>query len=282
MAKSLLWDASNYANANRVGYGALTGDLTLSFPPQLTGLRYAQAVVKYAEAMLPAVLPVFAAIAIIALLRRSNRDFGILLAISSIAILAAVFPRFGGAQLWFPSAIFWVAASAGAYALLPALGRLAVPAAFAILLLMRSTEPMKTLDTHAGNVTLSRLHFVVTSGILESVKPADSLFVFPYLPILYFATGGVNPTRYSYLQPGMMGPDDEKSVMADLQAHPPKWVIRHTFSEAFIQKNWPASDKTRMRFPAIEKFLDENYIVTNPDEVGVGYRLLQHVSNLRE
>ena len=61
------------------------------------------------------------------------------------------------------------------------------------------------------------------------IKPGDSLFSFPYLPSAYFFLDARNPTRYSYLQPGMMNGQDEETAVHELQANPPKWVVYEKF-----------------------------------------------------
>ena len=48
------------------------------------------------------------------------------------------------------------------------------------------------------------------------------------------------------------------------------------YNEAFVLKNWPSSDRARLRFPEMETFLQANYHVVNPDGViPTGYRLLE-------
>ena len=42
----------------------------------------------------------------------------------------------------------------------------------------------------------------------QQVRPSDTLFVFPYRPMVYFLTLARNPTRYSFLQPGMFPESD--------------------------------------------------------------------------
>ncbi len=95
--------------------------------------------------------------------------------------------------------------------------------------------------------------------IQARVKPADTLFVFPYRPLLYFVTGAQNPTRYSFLQPGMFSDKEESEALSELQAHPPRLVIYAYISPERYMRIWPASDPRRLRMPGIEDFLRDNY-----------------------
>jgi hypothetical protein len=73
-----------------------------------------------------------------------------------------------------------------------------------------------------------------------------------------------------------MTPRDVETALAGLRAHPPRWIIWHDFTEAFILRNWPASDRSRLSFPEMENFFTTNYHVANPDGViPIGYRLLE-------
>src|SRR6202035_2381868 len=50
--------------------------------------------------------------------------------------------------------------------------------------------------------------------LLAEVHPGQTLFVYPYSPIQYFITQARNPTRFSYLAPGMMTGQEEAEVLA--------------------------------------------------------------------
>jgi hypothetical protein len=93
----------------------------------------------------------------------------------------------------------------------------------------------------------------------QYIQPGESLFVFPYLPIVYFLTGGRNPTRYSYLQPGMMTKEDEEIALAELLANPPRWVLYSDVPKEAYLRIWPNSDPTRLRMPSIEEFIRSRY-----------------------
>ena len=74
----------------------------------------------------------------------------------------------------------------------------------------------------------------------------------------------------------MMGPSDVQTALTELQTHPPRWIVWHDFTDAFILKNWPSSDRSKLHFPEMEQFFAANYHVADPDGVvPIGYRLLE-------
>jgi hypothetical protein len=83
--------------------------------------------------------------------------------------------------------------------------------------------------------------------------------VFPYFATIYFLTRGVNPTHFSYLQPGLMTGVDEEIALKELMAKPPKWVLHNEVAPEEYLKHWPSSDPKRLRLNSIEEFLSANY-----------------------
>ncbi len=274
MLRTLGWDASNYADVNRLAYGALAGTFRSFWHPGAT----AAAVVHYSDSILPVVLPPLALL-LVAFLR--SRKSLALLAVASLASLLACYPRFGAAQLLFGSAFFWALCTCAVASLLPKrshtlLAACAFLIAAAAVLATWPKEALTPIQTPVGTLDVSRRQFIQLNDLLTTVRPGDSLFVYPYLPSFYFALGAENPTRYAWLQPGMMGSRDIEAALSELQAHPPRWIIWHDFTEAFILKNWPSSDRSKLTFPEMERFFAANYHVSDPDGVvPIGYRLLE-------
>ncbi len=262
LVHSLLWDAGNYSAANRLSWGALTMAFQSFRGPDL---------VHYVDSILPAILPPVAIL--LGVMAKARR----LLLSAALAALAACYPRFGAAQLLFASAFFWVLAVAS-------IPRRAQPwvAAAALLLAAGATavgwprENLKRIETPVGTLQVSRLHFLTLNDLLAATHPGDRAFVYPYLPALYFALDLRNPTRYAWLQPGMMADADVRSAIASLKSNPPRWVIWHDFTQGYILKNWPNSDRTRLRFPEMETYLQASYHVVVPDGVPtIGYKLME-------
>jgi hypothetical protein len=120
---------------------------------------------------------------------------------------------------------------------------------------LRETARVTTVGTVHGKLA----DLDVLALIQAQVKPSDTLFVFPYRPLLYFVTGAHNPTRYSFLQPGMFSDQDESEALSALRAHPPRWVFYTEVPPEAYLRIWPGSDPRRLQMPGIEAFLRENY-----------------------
>jgi hypothetical protein len=79
------------------------------------------------------------------------------------------------------------------------------------------------------------------------------------VPVAYFLTQGANPTRYSFLQPGMMADADEDQALASLQDAPPSKVYYMDVPASAILHLFPSSDPHWLRMHRIEGWLRENY-----------------------
>jgi hypothetical protein len=282
MLASLLWNASNYSGANRTWYGSVPGGY-LSLLRGASPGDAAVAIVLLSFFTLPATLPFFSAIW---LWMRPSRSMVILLALGA-ALVISTYPR------WDLNHLTWVAAPF--YALSAALiGRASFPKAalfrtavawtvvfaagssLAITVYQRFQEVAR--DTSVGRVHGHPADLETLAMIQARVKPSETLFVFPYRPLLYFVTGAHNPTHYSYLQPGMFSERDESEVLQELRARPPRWVVYAHVSPERIMFIWPSSDPRRMQMPGIESFLRENYQET---EHWADLQLLEMVTSAR-
>jgi hypothetical protein len=115
------------------------------------------------------------------------------------------------------------------------------------------------MQTPAGVIRVAPEDRKLLDMILNHIRPGDTLFVFPYFATIYFVTHGVNPTHFSYLQPGLMTDDDEMTALKELQARPPAWVLYEDVSPEMYLKHWPSSDPKRLRMNSIEEFFRANY-----------------------
>ncbi len=257
MLNSLVWSASNYSGANRVWYGSVTG----GYANLLHGgplVDTASTIVLLLFLTLPATLPFLSAIW---LWKRPSMTVVTLL-VTGFALILSTYPR------WDLNHLTWV--SAPFYALAPALiARFKFRKAVAVIVLIAAGSCVMvsiqqrfrdtTRVTSVGTVHGRPADLDVLTTIHARVKPSDSLFVFPYRPLLYFITGAHNPTRYSFMQPGMFSDQDEAEALNELRAHPPRWVFyTHVPPEAYL-RIWPGSDPRRLEMVGIESFLRENY-----------------------
>jgi hypothetical protein len=270
MLDSLLWSASNYADANRVWYGSVTGGYAnLLHGGSLENTASTIALLLFLT--LPATLPFLSAIW---LWKRPSMTVVTLLA-TGFALLLSTYPR------WDLNHLTWI--SAPFYALTAVLiGRSKFRKAVVVIVLIAASSCLlvsiqqrlreTSRVTTVGIVQGTPGNLDVLAMIQARVKPSDTLFVFPYRPLLYFVTGAHNPTRYSFLQPGMFSDKDESEALSELRAHPPQWVFyTHVPPEAYL-RIWPGSDPRRLQMADIEDFLRENYEGT---EQWADFRLLR-------
>jgi len=258
MLDSLLWSAANYAGANRVWYGSVTGGYgNLLHGGTLVDTASTIAVLLFLT--LPATLPFFSAIW---LWKRPSTTIVLLLA-TGFALILSTYPR------WDLNHLTWI--SAPFYALTAALiARTAFKKPVAVVVLIAAGSCFMvsiqqrlretTRVTSVGRVHGSQADLDVLATIQARVKSSDTLFVFPYRPLLYFVTGAHNPTRYSFLQPGMFSDQDESDALSELRAHPPQWVFYTQVPPEAYLRIWPGSDPRRLRMAGIESFLRENYL----------------------
>jgi hypothetical protein len=273
MFRDLLWTTNHYPAANCVpyGYGAIAaGGLRAMFAGATASAFVARATGLVAV-LVPVVLPVAVyAIWMVRRLRRPQIDrqekLAILLMLASFGFVISTYPRWSADQLLFIAPIFYVLA---AYLLSRILtgrvvrafaGGLALALAVAALsysVLQVMSEPV--IETHVGAVRAAPAGRSIIRLATARITPGDTLFVYPYLPMLYFLTGARNPTRYSFLQPGMMQAADYEKTLADLRGHPPKWVFYFALPLETYHGIWPAADPHALNLTPVDHFILSNY-----------------------
>ena len=273
MFRDLLWTSSHYPAANRVpyGYGAIApGGLKATFAGA-HGADFIARATGFIAVLLPALLPLLVYVGwMVRRLRRKEIDdrekLAILLMLASFGFVISTYPRWSADQLLFIAPIFYVLAGylisrtvkgrlgrtiAGACAL-----ALAV-AAFSYSVMNVTSEPV--IDTRVGRLRADASDQSVIKLAVSRIRPGDSLFVYPYLPMVYFLTGGQNPTRYSFLQPGMMQRPDYEEALAELRARPPRWVFFFGLPLATYRGIWPAADPAALNLTPVDHFILSNY-----------------------
>src|SRR6185437_8862476 len=95
------------------------------------------------------------------------------------------------------------------------------------------------LETPAGRILASHYDANLIRTLNREIRPGEPFFSFPYFPLAYFLTRGENPTRYSYLQAGMMSDQDEAIALAELKMHPPEKVLYLNVTEKALLNIWP-------------------------------------------
>ncbi|TAM82718.1 MAG: hypothetical protein EPN47_08665 [Acidobacteria bacterium] len=273
MFRDLLWTSASYPAANRVpyGYGAIDpGGLRAMFAGA-EGAAFIARTTGMVAVLAPVVLPVAVYVGwMVRRLRRKEIDqcekLAALLMLASFGFVISSYPRWSADQLLFIVPVFYVLA---AYLLGQALtGRIVRVASGAMVLglaaaalsysvLRVTSEPV--IETHVGVVRAGASEQSIIRLAGARIKPGDTLFVYPYLPIVYFLTGTENPTPYSFLQPGMMQPADYNKALSSLRAHPPKWGLYFAFPLETYHGIWPAADPRGLNLTPVDHFILSNY-----------------------
>lgn len=273
MLHHLLWTASNYSGANRAFYGSIVGgwaalfDDASGFDLVIRGLFVGYCL------MLPAILPPVALT--VSALRRWKSAGEWFLALCGAALIVSTYPRPSITNLRYLCGLFVVLAAVLIYRI----PRLHLPlAAITGLLsvaLLWTTAVACTSTERTGTLRAKRSEAAPLRAWLETVPAGATSFAFPYKPVAVFLAGARNPTRYSYLQPGMMTDADEQSVLGDLERNPPEWVHHTDVPPEAYFRIWPSSDPKRLRMPRIEAFLARRYTaVRTVDENGLPVHIL--------
>ena len=189
----------------------------------------------------------------------------VFLLLCSVALLASTYPRWDTGHLLYVTPIFYVLTAVLLYRALPRQVLAPIFVGLSLLLAFLWSEPLlkarefATLQTASGAVAVRPEDRSFVETLSRRIRPGDSLFVFPNFPTVYFLTGGVNHSRYSFLQAGLMTDEDEQAALRDLQSNPPRWVAYWDVPPERYLKTSPSADPARLRFHRIEEYLRTNY-----------------------
>ena len=284
--RQMMWLRQNYSDVNIMPYGSIIGGYGRELGA--AGMdRLVRPLALFCVA-LPAVLPVaaLAAWAFWMLFRRGERRWAANNAIPyllacMVMYVASTYPRADVAHLAFvavlPAALtaVWIARyaprglSTGVFTVLAILaGVFLAQKAGSLRREVAVSTPVGTLRAEPSDTqTLSRL--------LGIVSLDDTLYAHPYMPLLYFLTQCRNPTRYSYLAPGMMARNEESAVLDSLAASPPKWLLYLPLSRDEFLRVFPHAGNLDHRFPRIEAWRLREYAPVEPPVIVAGYQLYE-------
>jgi hypothetical protein len=117
--------------------------------------------------------------------------------------------------------------------------------------------------------------------LLRTVHPGETMFVYPYMPVHYFVTEARNPTRFSFLAPGMMTGREEAEALAELQAQPPTWLMYMPLTQEEFLRVFPNAGGLNWRFEKLEAWVEQNYQPLEQPAVNVrGYRLWRRTAGV--
>jgi hypothetical protein len=267
--EEMRWLGRKYSSANVMPYGSIIGGYPALFA-DASGMDWVVRLIVVFFLVLPATLPPLAAGGWgMAMLKRRElplpRDLMVFLLLSMAGLILTAFPRADVEHLIFIAVLpYALAAALVAHQFSPRMrGPVVGLLSFgAVLFFWNSWMPLtrdQRIVTPVGNVRASSEEAGEITRLLEVVKPGDTLYVHPYRPLFYFLTQGRNPARYSYLAPGMMDEEDERAVLADLESRPPKWVLFLELTHEEYLRVFPAGDKGKVQFTAIESWIRAGY-----------------------
>jgi hypothetical protein len=269
MIEAMRWTAANYTQANALPYGGLSSVSSAARAASSGLWQQAARLAASAFESLSAVLPV-AALAGWAwrLSRRreaaETRAIVPLLAVT-LALVVSAWPRWSSMQLLFVAAVPFTLCGILLHRSMDARRR---PAIYAVFLLLAAISGFQKtaaafdysgFSTRAGFLRGTPEDVEFLEPFERRIQPGDSLFVFPYLPALYPLLDAHNPTRYLYLQPGMMTAGDERQAIAEVEAGRPRWVVMAEVPRETILAAWPRSDPSRIPMEAMHLYLRTHY-----------------------
>jgi hypothetical protein len=277
MIHGLFWNAAHYSAANKVAYGFFFGGPAALFAG-VHGVEWLPRILLVMPFLLPALLPPVVAAAWLPALR-APKSWEAFLLVSGGALVASNYPRWDLLHLLYISPIFLVLAAVWLERHTSGIGTMLVLMAFLLPAAMMCLQNLSSgseaiVATPVGGVRVSEADARAVRMSVAQIRPTDSLFVFPYEPVFYFLTGARNPTRYFWLQPGMMSDQDERTAYVELNAHPPDWILYRNIPPAEYLRIWPGTDPARLRMPLIEDFIRTRYTAYDRARGNDGQRLL--------
>jgi hypothetical protein len=265
MIQSMRWTAANYTAPNRVFYGSIW--LGAESPGlHFLGWSY---LLSSIPALVPAILPPAAVLGWAWFFRRREsrqEAMEILpLAAAAVALVLSAWPRWTSDTLLHTMALSWFLCALRLYRLpWPRLrywfcGVVLVAASSALAAKSIAALDYWPRQTRAGMLRSAGDESEFLAELEHWVEPGDSLFSYPYMASLYYFLNARNPTRYTFLQPGMMTRQDELRAVEELQASPPRWVIYENYPPQAVLSIWPGSDPALIPMSAMNSYLSAHY-----------------------
>jgi hypothetical protein len=263
MIQSMRWTSANYTQANRVFYGGI-----FLGGPAVEAAGWL-GMVAFGFSLLPAIFPPLAILGwVLHFRRKQNRadsaEIVPLLAVAA-ALVLSTWPRWTADALLHTLALSWFLCALLFYRLTVAWQRrwfclVVLLAAFASLAnkAMAAIE-YEPRETRVGRVRAPLDESEFLARLENRIQPGDSLFSYPYLASMYYFLDARNPTYYPFMQPGMMTAGDERRVIGELEASPPRWLIYENFPPETVLAFWPGSDTARIAMAQVSAYLHAHY-----------------------
>ncbi|MGA2435847.1 MAG: hypothetical protein ABSG25_11235, partial [Bryobacteraceae bacterium] len=284
--EQMRWMRANYSGINTASYGTLTGGYQGAFDGT-SGIGLLFRLLMVIVIALPAILPVAGIAGYLTgviLGKRMPKPAGSIaglgyLTVCLLAFVASTYPRLNIGHLAFVAPLGYIVTAAVLDRLSPRTGwvlamSFAPLACASLALSIRPAFDVQLVPSPVGTLSVSRTDAPAVRQLLETVRPGDRLFVYPYMPLLYFLTQSENPARFPYMQPGLMTQGDELTVLGDLERHPPRWILYLPMSRERYLDIFPPAARMDTHFRKLEAWIERNYTAADPAVVLSGYRLL--------
>lgn len=145
--------------------------------------------------------------------------------------------------------------------------------AFSLAPLIGTMSAVNRVSTRRGIVTTLGKDTVI-EYVQAHVPAGDTILVYPYLPLYYYATGTVSPSRYDYFQPGMHTSEQAKEMIGQLESQQVKVAL---FEIAFAEKipwAWPQTPLTAVVQDPVADYVVRNYRTCRVLMSPMGWRFL--------
>lgn len=274
------WLRTHYSGVNVMPYGSIIG----GYPALFEGASGWELALRGALVFciaLPAALPLAAACGWgVRWIRRRALEPEVLYLLGCMAaFVISCLPRADVMHLAFVAPLGYALTGALAAVALPRRAQFFTAAGFtvfaAVFLLNYRNELSGdvAVNSPVGGIRVARDSAPAVADLLQRVRPGDTLFVHPYLPLLYFLTQARNPTRFSYLAPGMMSKAEEQSALESLRRDAPRWILYLPVPREEFLRVFPSAGSLDNRFTELESWIETHYPPVSPPLTVAGYTL---------
>jgi Dolichyl-phosphate-mannose-protein mannosyltransferase len=282
----MVWLRTNYSEVNWMRYGSIIGGYSASFR-NLSPSGYLIHLGILVCFALPAILPILVLAGwVVEYFSRRQRQQSLpkglpvwYLLACVVAYVTSTLPRPDITHLAFVAALSYALAAI-------LIGRyLSVVSQTVVLVLLLpwaaavggrivvNARGLEKLESAVGTLRVNPADADGLKRLQLFVKPGDRIFVHPYMPLLYFLTQAENPSRFSFLAPGMMSEREERTALLELQAKPPKSVLYLRLEREEFLRIFPNAARLDHRFRNLERWIELNYSPLDPPLSVAGYEL---------
>ena len=130
--------------------------------------------------------------------------------------------------------------------------------AFSMPLLMRAVRAPYKVETRRGVITMPANDTVI-EYVQANVAPGETILVYPYLPLYYYLTETLGPTRYEYFQPGMNTNEQLEEMLSQFASRRVRVVL---FESSFAEKipySWPGTPQPAIATDRVADYIVRNY-----------------------